>query len=51
MRKGWLPSGYVNLALLRILYTLVLYAVNQPLQDQTRFIRVSSSFATYYATL
>ena len=35
-------------ALLRILYMLVVFAVNQPLKDRTRFIRVSSPFAPYH---
>jgi hypothetical protein len=30
---------------------LVLFVVNQQLQNRTRFIRVSSPFATYYTTL
>ena len=44
-------SCLVPALLLRILPMLVLFAVNQPLQNQTRFIRVSSPFAAYYTTL
>jgi hypothetical protein len=30
---------------------LVLFTVNQPLQNRTGFFRVSSPFTTYYTTL